>query len=128
MPLRPKQKSLKSDGPDQFFKIADLFLTCSRSASWLILFSLRRKPLTVPEFSQELGMSQKKALAELERLQSRSVLISFSKSGRTYYRLADIRILRALDLIDSICQKKIKQSKIKSPAMKTSPGTRRPRD
>jgi hypothetical protein len=127
MPMRPKQKSLQCNDSNPFFIIADLFLAFSRSASWLILFSLRRKARTAPELSKNLGMTQKKALSELDLLQRRRVLSSFTKSDKTYYRLADIRILRALELIHKISQKKLKQSKTKSPVKKASIVSRRPR-
>jgi predicted transcriptional regulator len=98
--------------------VADLFLLFSRSTPWLILYSLRRKEMTLSEISKSLGTTQKAVLPELRALQRKDILGSFNRSRKTYYRLADARILQAFDLIHKISRRKVKQAEAKSPAPK----------
>lgn len=95
--------------------IADLFQLFSRSIPWLILYSLRHKGMTFSEISKSLRMTQKAVLPELLALQRKDILVSFNRSQKTYYRLADALILQAFDLIHKICQRKVKHAETKSP-------------
>jgi DNA-binding transcriptional ArsR family regulator len=99
--------------------IADLFLLFSRSTPWLILYSLRRKGMTLSEISKSLGMTQTAVLPELMALQRKDILVSFNRSQKIFYRLADDRILQAFDLIHKISQRKVKQAEAKRPELKT---------
>ena len=89
--------------------LADLFLLFSNSTPWLILYSLRRKGMTLSEISKSLGMTQKAVIPEFMALQRKDILVSFNRSHKTYYRLADARILQALDQIRQISQKKLRK-------------------
>jgi predicted transcriptional regulator len=100
--------------------VADLFLLFSRSTPWLILYSLRRKGMTLSEISRSLGVTQKAVLPELMALQRKNILLSFHRYKETYYRLADARILKAFDLIHKISQRRVKQSETESPQPKIS--------
>jgi predicted transcriptional regulator len=95
-----------NDNNNCYPMIADLFQLFSRSASWMILYSLRRKVMTLSEISKSLGMTQKAVLPELMALQRKDILVSFNRSQETYYRLADARILQAFDLIHKNSQRK----------------------
>jgi predicted transcriptional regulator len=120
MPIRFEQKTPKHDY-DKFHSImADLFLVFSGSNPWLILYALRRKSMTLSEISESLRIAQKAVLPELLALERKGILVSFSKSQKTLYRLADARILRAFDRIHDISLKKAKQAETKNPAHKTS--------
>jgi predicted transcriptional regulator len=110
---------LKSNHLKSYSGLADLFLLFSKSVICPILHSLRNKGMTLSEISKKLKMTQKAVLPELTALQSKDILISFSRSQRTYYRLADDRILQALDLMLEICQRKAKKTEINSPVRKT---------
>jgi predicted transcriptional regulator len=125
--MRFEQKLLKNNNDKSGSMIADFFLLLSRSTPWLILHSLRRKGRTLSEISKSLRMTQKAALPELIALQDKDILISFSKSQKTFYRLADDRILQALDRIHKVSQRKVKQAETKSPARITSRISRRRR-
>ena len=120
MPIRFEQKTLKHDY-DKFHSImADLFLLFSRSTPLMILYSLRRKSMTLSEISESLRMAQKAVLPELLALQRKDILVSFSKSQKTFYRLADARILRAFDRIHDISLRIAKQAETQIPTHKTS--------
>jgi predicted transcriptional regulator len=89
-----------------YSRIADFFLLCSNSITWPILCSLRKKGMTLSEISKKIKMAQKVILPELMALQSMGILVSSSKSPKTFYCLADNRILKALDLLHNISQRK----------------------
>jgi hypothetical protein len=126
MPMHFRSEPLKSNHTETYSGLADFFLLISNSITWLILHSLRNKGMTLPEISKNLKMAQKTVLPVLTVLQSKDILISFSKSHRTYYRLADDRILQAFDLMHKICQRKVKQAEISGPAYKTSRNAQNP--
>ena len=90
--------------------LADLFLLFSNSAPWLILYSLRQKAMTLSEISKSLGMTQKAVLPELMALQKKDILYSYIRSHKTFYRLTDVRILKAFDLIQTAADKKAQQA------------------
>ena len=46
----------------------------------------------------------------MRALQKKGVLISYSRSRKTIYRLADQRILQGMEIIDKISQRKAKQA------------------
>jgi hypothetical protein len=98
----------KSDHKISYSRLGDFFLLCSNSITWPILYSLPPKGMTLSEISKNLKMAQKVILPELMALQSMDILISFSKSQKTLYRLADDRILKVLDLLHKISQRKAK--------------------
>jgi hypothetical protein len=120
MTIRSEQKWIENDPYQSHPVIADLFLLFSRSTPRSILYSLRRKAMTLSEISKSLKLTQKAVLPELIEMQSKDVLFSFSKSQKTYYRLADIRILQVLDLIHKVSQKKARQADTRSPGSPTS--------
>jgi DNA-binding transcriptional regulator GbsR (MarR family) len=111
---------LRSSYKEIYSRLADFFLLLSNSITWQILYSFRKKGMTLSEISKNLKMTQKAVLPELRVLQNKDILVCFNKSHRTYYRLADDRILQAFDLLHGICQRKAKKAQTKSPARKTS--------
>jgi len=116
MPMRIELTLVKNDNNKTLFLIADLFRLFSRSTPLKILHSLRDKGMTLSEISKSLQMTQKAVLPELTVLQSKDILASFSRSQKTFYRLADEPILGAMDLIHKISLKRARQSETKSPA------------
>jgi predicted transcriptional regulator len=101
-----------------YSRLADFFLLCSNSITWPILCSLRKKGMTLSEISKNIKLAQKVILPQLMALQSMDILVSISKSQKTFYRLADDRILKALDLLHKTSQRKAKQSETQNPARK----------
>jgi hypothetical protein len=128
MTMYSEQKLTENDPDKSHTMIADLFFLFSRSTPLLILYSLRRTARTLPEISKSLKMTQKAVLPELMELRIKDVLVSFSKSQKTYYRLADNRILQALDLILKVSQKKVKQADTRSPGSTVSGISRKDQD
>jgi predicted transcriptional regulator len=126
VPMHFGSEPFKSNHIKPYSGLADFFLLFSNSITWPILHSLRKKGMTLSEISKNLKMTQKAVLPELMALQSKDILISFNKSHQTYYRLADDRILQALDLIHKFCQRKVKQSEINGPARKPSRNAQNP--
>jgi predicted transcriptional regulator len=120
MTMRSEQK-LTENGPYKANSmITDLFLLFSRSTPMRILYSLRLKAMTLSEISKSLKMTQKAVLPEIIKMLNKDVLVSFSKSQKTYYRLSDNRILQVLDLIHKVSQKKVKQADTRSLGSTTS--------
>jgi hypothetical protein len=120
MTVHSEQKLIENDNHVSYQLIADLFFLFSRSAPLRILYSLRHKAMTLPDISKSLKMTQKVVLPELIEMRSTNILVSFSKSQQTYYRLVDNRILQVLDLIHKISQRKAEQAETKDPAHKIS--------
>jgi DNA-binding transcriptional ArsR family regulator len=123
--MRIERTLIKNDNNKTLFLIADLFRLFSRSTPLKILHSVRDKEMTLSEISKSLQMTQKAVLPELTVLQNKDILASLSRSQKTFYRLADERILRAMDLINNISLKRARQSKIKNPAHKASRNSQR---
>jgi predicted transcriptional regulator len=117
MPMHFGSEPLKSNHKTPYSKLADFFLLFSNSITWQILYFLRKKRMTLSEISKKLKMTQKTVLPVLMVLQSKDILVCFSKYHRTYYRLADDLILKAFDLMYNICQRKVKKAEIKDPAI-----------
>jgi predicted transcriptional regulator len=103
-------ESLKSNHIKSYSGLADFFLLFTNSITWQIFYSLCKKEKTLSEISKSLKMTQKSVLPELMELQNKDILISFRKSHGTYYRLADDRLLQALDLMHKICRRKTKKA------------------
>jgi predicted transcriptional regulator len=114
MTLRSEQKLIENHPDKSHTMIADLFFLFSRSTPLRVLYLLRRKAMTLSEISKSLKLTQKAVLPELIALEIEDVLVSFSKSQRTYYRLSDNHILQVLDLVHKISQKKARQADTKS--------------
>jgi DNA-binding transcriptional ArsR family regulator len=110
MPMNFGSEPLKSNHVKSYSGLADFFLMFSNSITLQILYSLHKKGMTLSEISKNLKMTQKTVLPELTVLQNKGILVCFSKSNRTYYRLADDRIFQTLDLVHNICQRKVKKA------------------
>jgi predicted transcriptional regulator len=120
MTMRSEQKWIENESCKYYPVIADLFLLFSRSTPLWILYSLRRKAMTLSEISKSLNLTQKAVLPELIEMGGKDMLVSFSKSQKTYYRLADNSILQVLDLIHKVSQKKVSQMEARSSGSTTS--------
>jgi hypothetical protein len=125
-PMHSRFEPLKRDHKKPYCELAEYFLLFSKSMTWPILHALCKKGMTLSEISKNLKMAQKAVLSELVVLQSKNILISFSKSHRIYYRLADDRIIKAMDLMHKICQRKVAQAGSNGPGRKPSRNSRNP--
>ena len=111
-------KPFKGNDKDDYSLLADLFLPFSSSIPWLILYSLRQNAMTLPAISNSMGMTQKAVLRELMALKKNNIVISCTRSQKTYYRLSDKRIFQAFDVICKISKKRVAQAGTKRPARK----------
>ena len=127
MAIRLAWKPLENGHNKSSPLVANFLRLFSNSTPWLILYALGKKGMTPSEISKSLGMTQKVVLPELVALKNNGVLISYSRSRRILYRLADTRILQALNLIHRISQRKIKQAAIIGSEKKTSQISRKRR-
>jgi DNA-binding transcriptional ArsR family regulator len=108
--MRSEEKITENEIYKSYPTIAELFLLFSRSTPLRILYSLPHKGMTLSDISKSLKMPQKAILPELMELKNKEVLVSFCKLQKTYYRLADKRILQALDLVRQVSQKQAGQA------------------
>jgi hypothetical protein len=121
-----RSKSLKNGDKALYPMLADLFLLFSRATSWRILFSLCNKARTLAQISKDSGISHKKILPELMTLLKKDILVSYTRSQKTYYRLADDRIFRAFGLIYKISRKNFEQTELREHVPKTIRIAQRP--
>ena len=119
--LKPPEGKRIEDSLDKAQSLgADLFCAFSRKTPLLILYALHRRGRTLAEISKIVKMPQKAVLPELALLQDRDILVSFGKRQKTCYRLADNRVLQAIELIHKISKKKTKQDGMIAAAPKKS--------
>ncbi len=98
----------KIDYRETYSQLADVFLLFSNSTPWSIVHSLGRGRMTLSEISKKLKRTPKAIIPDLAAMQSKKMLVSFCKSRKIYYRLADDRILQPFNLIHKISRKKAK--------------------
>jgi hypothetical protein len=107
--------------------LADFFLLFSKSTSWRILYSFRNKERTLAQIKKDSRIPQKEILSELMALLKKDILISYTRSQKTYYCLADDRIFRAFDLIYEFSRKNVEQAELREHVPKTIRTVQRPR-
>ncbi|MEJ5223681.1 MAG: metalloregulator ArsR/SmtB family transcription factor [Anaerolineales bacterium] len=86
---------------------ADLCFALADPTRILLLYALDEKPRNVTELSNELGVSQPTTSRHLKILRERG-LVAFERQGTTItYKLADRRLIDALDLLRSVLRDRI---------------------
>lgn len=73
----------------------------------LILYALDEKPRNVGELAQELGISQSATSRHLKVLRDRGLVFTKRHGNSIEYRLADQRLIEALDLLRSVLRDRI---------------------
>ena len=68
----------------------------------LILYSLAEKDSHVNELTEELGLSQPTVSRHLKTLRERGLVISQRDGQYIHYKLADQRVIAALDLLRAV--------------------------
>jgi ArsR family transcriptional regulator len=68
----------------------------------LILYTLSEKSLNVSELSEFLGIPQPTASRHLKILRDRGMVVSERDAQSVYYRLADPRVIKALELLRAV--------------------------
>lgn len=73
----------------------------------LILYSLDEKPRNVGELTNELQISQSATSRHLKVLRDRGLVTTARTGTRIEYRLADPRLIQALDLLRAVLRDRI---------------------
>ncbi len=68
----------------------------------LLLYTLADKPLSVGELVEILSLPQPTISRHLKVLRDRGLVIARREGTSVYYRLADVRILQALNLLRAV--------------------------
>ncbi len=66
------------------------------------LYALAEKPHTVNELAADLGMTQSAASRHLKVLRERGLVQAVRQGPSVEYRLCDLRLIQALDLLRSV--------------------------
>ncbi len=73
----------------------------------LILYALDEKPRNVSELSHELQISQPATSRHLKVLRDRGLVMTTRQGTSIEYRLADQRLIQALDLLRAVLRDRI---------------------
>ena len=88
---------------------ADFCSALSDPTRILILYALNEKPLNVTELTNELGIPQPTTSRHLKVLRERGLVYTARQGTIITYRLADNRIIQAMDLLRSSMRDRLTQ-------------------
>lgn len=74
----------------------------------LILYALSERPFAVSELAEELGITQPATSRHLMILRERGMVAAQREGQAVIYRLADERVIQALDLLRGVLADKLK--------------------
>lgn len=80
---------------------ADFCAALSDPTRILILYALRDQPMNVTELTHELNIPQPTASRHLKVLRERGLVFTERQGTMITYRLTDLRVLQAMDLLRS---------------------------
>ena len=86
---------------------ADLCSALSDSTRILILYALDEKSCNVAELVEELQIPQSSTSRHLKILRDRGLVIAVRQGQNVQYRLADPRLIQALNLLRSVLRDRI---------------------
>ena len=75
----------------------------------LLLYALSERPRTVNELANDLGITQPTASRHLKLLRERGMVRAKRAGTSVEYRLADDRLIQALDLLRSVLRDQLSQ-------------------
>ncbi len=75
----------------------------------LMLYALSQEPLNVSELSERLQLPQPTTSRHLKMLRERGLVIAEREGTSVYYRLADERVIQALDLLRVVLADQLQQ-------------------
>ena len=81
---------------------ADVCSALADPSRILILYALSEKPFTVNDLAATLSLSQPPASRHLKVLRERSLVVALRQGTNVEYRLADHRLIEALDLLRGV--------------------------
>jgi DNA-binding transcriptional ArsR family regulator len=73
----------------------------------LLIYALAEQPRSVNELSDELGISQPATSRNLKMLRERGLVISQRQGTTLTYRLTDMRLVEALNLLRSVLRDRL---------------------
>jgi len=73
----------------------------------LILYTLDEKPRTVGELTTELAIPQSSTSRHLKILRERGLVVAIRQGTSTEYRIADHRLIAALDILRSLLRDRV---------------------
>ena len=89
---------------------ADLCSAFSDPTRILMLYALNEKPRNVGELANDVQVSQSAASRHLKVLRDRGLVVAERQGTNIEYRLADQRLIQALDLLRAIMRDRIAYS------------------
>ena len=88
---------------------ADFCSALADSTRLILLYALADGPRNVTELTQELGQPQPTISRHLKNLRDRGMVIATRQGMMVQYRLADKRVIDALDILRSIMRDSIQK-------------------
>ena len=88
---------------------ADFCSALADSTRLILLYALADGPRNVTELTQELGQPQPTISRHLKNLRDRGLVIATRQGMMVQYRLADKRVIDALDILRSIMRDSIQK-------------------
>lgn len=112
MPEQTKVKRMVSSTLAQEISVmeADLCSAFSDPTRILMLYALNEQPRNVGELASEVQVSQSAASRHLKVLRDRGLVVAERQGTNIEYRLADQRLIEALDLLRAIMRDRIAYS------------------
>ena len=86
---------------------ADLCSAFADPTRILLLYALQERPCSVTELTNELAIPQPTTSRHLKVLRDRGLVLTTRQGNSILYRLADQRLLQALDLMRSVLRERI---------------------
>ena len=88
---------------------AEICQALSDPSRILLLYELRDGPRNVGELAENLGMSQPTVSRHLKVLRDRRMVLAERDGTSVYYRLADMQVIKALDLLRGVLARILEQ-------------------
>ena len=123
--MRLERELLKDDLIKGQPSAAKIFRLFSRTTPWLIVESLRHNEMTILELSKTLKMTPSSVRRQLSGMQKTNILAPSNVIGKARYGLNDIRILKAIDLVNKIATKRIHKAEARYDGIKSRRECRR---
>ena len=86
---------------------ADLCSAFADPTRMLILYTLDEKPRTVGDLATELEIPQSSTSRHLKILKDRGLVVAIKQGTSTEYRIADHRLIEALDILRTILRDRV---------------------
>lgn len=95
-----------------YFYHAEMCKVFSHPKRLELIDILREKEMNVGELSQKLGLPIGNLSQHLAMMRERRILVSRKEGNVVYYRIANLRLLKAFDLLREILFEQIRQDAV----------------